>query len=32
VIDGQTFDVSAAPFYRHVKNPDPHIYRLRRAA
>jgi SAM-dependent methyltransferase len=30
VIDDQTFDVSGARFYRHVKDPDPHVYRLRR--
>jgi SAM-dependent methyltransferase len=30
VIDEQGFDVSRARFYRHVKNPDPHFYRLRR--
>jgi SAM-dependent methyltransferase len=30
VIDEQAFDVSDAPFYRHVKNPDPRFYRLRR--
>jgi SAM-dependent methyltransferase len=32
VIDEQGFDVSGAPFYRHVKNPDPRFYRLRRDA
>jgi SAM-dependent methyltransferase len=30
VIDEQAFDVSGAPFYRHVKNPDPNFYRLGR--
>jgi SAM-dependent methyltransferase len=30
VIDEQAFDVSGARFYRHVKNPDPRFYRLRR--
>jgi methyltransferase family protein len=30
VIDEQAFDVSGAPFYRHVKNADPRFYRLRR--
>jgi hypothetical protein len=30
VIDEQAFDVSGAQFYRHVKNPDPHVYLLRR--
>jgi SAM-dependent methyltransferase len=30
VIDEHPFDVSGAPFYRHVKNPDPRIYQLRR--
>jgi hypothetical protein len=29
VIDKQAFDVSSAPFYRHIKNPDPRFYRLR---
>jgi SAM-dependent methyltransferase len=31
VIDELAFDVSGAPFYRHVKNPDPRFYRLRRS-
>lgn len=30
VIDEHAFDVSGAPFYRHVNNPDPRFYRLRR--
>jgi SAM-dependent methyltransferase len=30
VIDEHAFDVSGAPFYRHVKNPGPRFYRLRR--
>ena len=30
VVDEQAFDVSGAPFYRHVKNADPRFYRLRR--
>jgi SAM-dependent methyltransferase len=30
VIDEQAFDVADAPFYRHVKNPEPRFYRLRR--
>ena len=30
VVDEQAFDVSGARFYRHVKNPDPRFYRLRR--
>jgi SAM-dependent methyltransferase len=30
VIDDLAFDVWEAPFYRHVKHPDPHVYRLRR--
>ena len=30
VVDEQAFDVSGARFYRHVKNPYPRFYRLRR--
>ncbi len=30
VVDEQAFDVSDARFYRHVKNPGPRFYRLRR--
>jgi SAM-dependent methyltransferase len=31
ITDEHTFDVSSAGFYRHVRNPDPRLYRLRRA-
>lgn len=30
VLDELAFDVSGAPFYRHVKDADPRLYRLRR--
>jgi SAM-dependent methyltransferase len=30
VIDEQRFDISGAPFFRHIKNADPRFYRLRR--
>jgi hypothetical protein len=30
VIDEQPFDISGAPFFRHIKNADPRFYRLRR--
>ena len=28
--DEQAFDISGAPFFRHMKNADPRFYRLRR--
>jgi SAM-dependent methyltransferase len=30
VIDEQAFDISGARFFRHVRNADPRLYRLRR--
>ena len=30
LIDEQAFDISGAPFFRHMKNADPRFYRLRR--
>jgi len=29
VVDEQAFDISGAPFFRHIKNADPRFYRLR---
>ena len=30
LIDEQAFDISGAPFFRHMKHADPRFYRLRR--
>ena len=30
VIDEQAFDISGAPFFRHIRNAEPRLYRLRR--